>query len=88
MTDPLDTPPADYGSDRYDYIEIQDAPPGYRPLGQWWDMFIAAPCGDCRANVFAKWVGQDSIDAWRPQGWKITVAHDDNCPTLTRLEQQ
>jgi len=55
MTDPLDTPPVDHGSDRFDYVEVQ-APDGVRPIGEWWDRLIETPCPDCRANVFAKFI--------------------------------
>jgi hypothetical protein len=78
----MDLPPAgDHGSDRYDYVEIS-APGGMRPIGQWWDDLIAAPCPDCRANIFA--VGIPNADGLivnteRPC-WAVTIAHDEPCP--------
>jgi hypothetical protein len=81
MTNPMDTPPEDHGSDRYDYVEI-DAPPGIRPLGEWFDQLIADPCPDCRANVFLLWGGSTPDDAWRREAWHVTLAHDDTCPSL------
>lgn len=66
--------PADHGSDRYDYIEI-DGPEG-TPLPGWltadWH-----PCADCRANAFLRWTGDR---------WDLTVAHDDGCPALASGE--
>lgn len=90
--DPIDTPPTDHGSDRYDYVEL-DAPPGVRPIGQWWDDLIAAPCPDCRANVFARWLGPDpaqyqlgAVHFGQRANWHVTYAHDEQCPQLARLE--
>jgi hypothetical protein len=79
----MGTPPADHGSDRYDYVEVQ-APPGARPIGQWWDDLIAAPCPDCRANVFARWLGSDSVQRRFNDriNWDITIAHDETCPAI------
>lgn len=76
---PMDLPPKDFGSDRYDYVEVT-APPGVRPLGQWFDNLIAAPCQDCRANVFLRWEPDDTASAWDPACWQIAVAHDATCP--------
>lgn len=94
--DPMDTPPADFGSDRYDYVEVE-APPGIRPIGQWWDDLIAAPCPDCRANAFARYVGHtddcgygscDNETFETPWHWRITIAHDSCCPWMTAHEAQ
>lgn len=81
----MDTPPSDHGSDRYDYVEVE-APPGIRPIGEWWDMFIEKPCPDCRANVFATFIATSADEAWRPTAWQIDIAHDDGCPFLARVE--
>lgn len=91
MDDPMDTPPTDHGSDRYDYVELQ-SPQGMRPIGQWWDDLIAVPCLDCRANVFAAWVGPDPEEVWDMDdpvtamsdrdNWHISIAHDDSCPLV------
>lgn len=76
MTDePMDRPPRDHGSDRYDYVELQNAPPGVAPWGAWWDKLLAEACPDCRANIFARWTG----DPRAP--WAITLAHDETCPS-------
>lgn len=72
----MDQPPTDYGSDRYDYIEIQ-APEGVNPPAWLLEQSLAA-CGDCRANVFLRLANN---------GWHRTVAHDETCPTLARMEK-
>jgi hypothetical protein len=73
--------PRDHGSDRYDYVEVE-APPGIRPIGQWWDNLIATPCEECRANVFARYVnGPPEL----PPAWAIAIAHDDTCPYADSL---
>jgi len=82
----MDRPPADHGSDRYDYVEVQ-APPGIRPIAQWWDDLIAAPCPDCRANVFAMLIaGAPARLDNQGRGWRIAIAHDNTCPTLRNEE--
>lgn len=69
-------PPTDHGSDRYDYIEIDN--PDEAPLPDWltsdW-----MPCADCRANAFLKY--ESDVRAWN-----MTIAHDDGCPRLLREE--
>lgn len=67
---------ADHGSDRYDYIEVQ-APTGVEPP-PWLLAMCLEACQDCRANVFLRWDGKD---------WHRTVAHDDGCPTMARIEK-
>lgn len=83
---PMDSPPADHGSDRYDYVEIT-APPGIRPIGEWWDGLLMVPCLDCRANLFVKFLGADheANRAFEQDAWHITCAHDENCPTMDTL---
>lgn len=77
MSDPMDTPPVDFGSDRYDYVELIGAPEGVSPEGEpWFEQLVAEPCPDCRANVFIRWLADDS--------WQVTLAHDDGCPVLRR----
>jgi hypothetical protein len=83
MSDPMDRPPVDYGSDRYDYVELIGAPPGVAPHGQWWERMLAMPCPDCRANLFAKWA-PDRL----PYPWDVTIAHDDGCPRLRAIEEK
>lgn len=78
MTDPLDVPPADHGSDRHGYVEVQwvagfghpDPPP---------EVLAGATCEDCLPNLFLRWDGHR---------WHRTVAHDDSCPGLARLEAE
>lgn len=72
----MDEPPSDFGSDRYDYIEVQ-APTGVEPPASLLHDSLEA-CGDCRANVFLRWDGAT---------WHRTIAHDDTCPTLARIEK-
>ncbi len=80
MSDPLDTPPVDHGSDRYDYVEV-NAPGLLTPSGAWWNAVLAQPCPDCRANVFIYWTGLGLKSQHDPQSWRITIAHDETCPT-------
>lgn len=80
--DPMDTPPVDHGSDRYDYVELIGAPPGVAPHGQWWERMLAMPCPDCRANIFATW----DADAL-PYPWRVEIAHDESCPNLRKVEE-
>lgn len=68
------SPPSDYGSDRFDYVEI-DAPTGTPPPDWLTDEYM--PCQDCRANLFLRWTGT---------GWDVTIAHDATCSTLRALE--
>ncbi len=79
--DPMDTPPADHGSDRYDYIEIQ-APQGIRPPDALMDRLLEA-CPDCRPNVFVR---LESGSLTETRTWQPTIAHDDGCPTFARIE--
>lgn len=79
--DPMDVPPADHGSDRYDYVELIGAPEGVAPHGSWWDRYLTAACPDCRANVFATY---DPSLTGPP--WRIEIAHDDGCPSLAATE--
>lgn len=84
------TPPADHGSDRYDYVEVT-APAGLLPAGDWWDRAVAGPCPDCRANLFARWGDGNPPavpDPWARRWWHVTVAHDPSCPALARIEQE
>lgn len=86
MSDPLDNPPADHGSDRYDYVEIIGAPPDVQPSGAWWDKLLQEPCPDCRANVFVYWRTDEQVaqgaEAGAPSSrWSYTIAHDETCPT-------
>lgn len=85
----MDSPPVgDHGSDRYDYVEVTGAPPHVNPEGAWWDALIAAPCPDCRANVFAEWRpqhGMSAADAGARRHWSIMIAHDETCPTAKAI---
>lgn len=84
FSNPMEIPPKDMGSDRYDYVEVQ-APPGIRPLGEWWDKMIdEGPCPDCRANLFMRYIGNDP---WDPKAWHATIAHDEACPNLAAMEK-
>lgn len=79
MNDPMDTPPTDYGSDRYDYIEII-APAGIRPDGEWFERLCTdPPCQDCRANIFVRWTGGPTDHAL---SWDVKIAHDETCPFM------
>lgn len=80
MTDPLDSPPEDWGSDRYGYIELQFAP-GVEPRDPPVSVLreYDPPCMDCNANLFLRFDGRH---------WAATTAHDDCCPTLARIEQE
>ena len=89
-TDPMDTPPVDYGSDRYDYVELIGAPPGVQPHGEWWDKLLAEPCPDCRANVFVYWRTDEQIAKGVEAGasvsrWSYRVAHDETCPNFAAM---
>ena len=77
----VEQPPTDHGSDRYDYVELIDAPPHVAPHGEWWEALMAEPCPDCRANIFARWTGS------QVQPWRVSIAHDDGCPTLAKFEE-
>jgi hypothetical protein len=84
--DPMDSPPDDHGSDRFDYAEV-DAPEGVGdPRGAWFEAIMAEPCADCRANVFFRWIGSGTglypNDPSIRYNWSVTVAHDDGCPRL------
>lgn len=83
--DPMDELPTDYGSDRYDYIELIGKPDDV-PLPGWLtDDWM--PCPDCRANAFIKYIQcrPPDPDNYR---WHVTVAHEDTCPTLARIESE
>lgn len=85
LMDPMDSPPADHGSDRYDYVEVINAPPGVAPHGEWWERMLAMPCPDCRANVFATY----QPEVAPPQmPWSVQIAHDEGCPALARIEAE
>lgn len=84
MSDPMDSPPTDHGSDRYDYVEVSykgDLPETFE-LVPWvlrlWDQ----PCLDCRANVFMHYNGPEGGDVDDRHNWLVTIAHDDGCPSL------
>lgn len=90
---PMDRPPVDHGSDRYDYVELIGAPEGVQPSGEWWDALLREACPDCRANVFVYWRTDEQIAKGVEQGvsasrWSYQIAHDDGCPTLARLEEK
>lgn len=82
----MDTPPVDHGSDRYDYVEVQGAPPGVAPHGAWWDRLLASGCPDCRPNIFAKYIPPNPNRPGGPDAdlmpWSITIAHDATCPGM------
>ena len=90
MTDPMDHPPVDHGSDRYDYVEIIGAPVGIAPDGEWFDKLLDEACPDCRANVFITWTpvltsaGRIDITA---SPWSVQIAHDEGCPTYRKVTQ-
>lgn len=73
----MDTPPADHGSDRFDYIEVY-APEGMIPPVELIEDSLV-PCQDCRANVFIAW----DVEHRR---WHRTIAHDETCPALAAME--
>lgn len=77
MSDPMDTPPTDHGSDRYDYVEIEG--PVDVALPEWLTADYK-PCQDCNANLFLKWLGPIL-------GWHSTVAHDDGCPAFAQFRE-
>jgi hypothetical protein len=82
MSDPMDTPPEDYGSDRYNSIELVGAPPGVEPepaLVSWYDRH---GCLDCNPNFVYHYRPAS------PSGWHVQVAHDDGCPSLAQHERE
>lgn len=81
MADPLDSPPADHGSDRYDYVEVQ-GPADIAPAGEWFTQLLKEACPDCRANVFLRFIDgkYEPLKGPHPH-WDVTIAHDDTCPT-------
>lgn len=81
--DPMDTPPVDHGSDRYDYVELIGAPKGIAPHGPWFDQLLEEACPDCRANVF---IYYEPLAA-RVIPWRVEIAHDDTCPTLQNVDR-
>lgn len=76
MTDPMDIPPTDHGSDRYGYVETQGAPAEVQPAEEYVDRLLATACLDCNPNLFLRWTGDDE------QPWHVTVAHDNTCPSV------
>lgn len=75
MSDPMDHPPLDHGSDRHGYVEISygkaviidpDPPPE----------MLEGACLDCLPNLFLRWDGML---------WTRTVAHDPGCPSFEAL---
>ncbi len=76
----MSRPPADHGSDRYGYVEYSGAPEGVKPPDTLVNKAIVDACQDCNPNLFFRWV--------RPHVWALTIAHDDSCPTLARIEQE
>jgi len=86
VTDPMDLPPPDHGSDRYDYVEIEEAPADVQPRGDWFERLLKQACPDCRANLFVRWLPDGSGLPPHPY-WAVKIAHDDTCPTLARMEQ-
>jgi hypothetical protein len=94
MSDPMATPPTDHGSDRYDYVEVINAPPGVAPAGLWVDRIVDEPCPDCRANVFIRYAEPDAT--WpKSQGWTdkdghtwyVAIAHDETCDIPLREQR-
>lgn len=94
MTDPMNTPPVDHGSDRYDYVEIQKTRPGVEPHPQLL-ADLDPPCPDCRANLFLRLNRPDPT--WPPARghmdanghvWYVAIAHDHTCPTLAKEENR
>jgi hypothetical protein len=83
--DPMDVPPVDHGSDRYDYIEIRSPHASINPSGDWFKSLIAEPCPDCRANLFLDYLAGDP--ALR-NSWLVQYAHDETCPTLRRIDRR
>lgn len=83
-SDPLDRPPVDHGSDRYDYVEITGVPEGVVPRGGWLDALMIEACPDCRANVFLRYLGEGR-HLNDGSSWDVTIAHDDTCPTGAKL---
>jgi hypothetical protein len=82
----MDRPPLDSGSDRYDYVELIDAPLGVEPVGAWFDQLLREACKDCRANIFLLWQGASPAMRGYPNSWHITIAHDETCPWLEAAE--
>lgn len=85
--DPLDSPPADHGSDRYGYVELIGAPEGVVPFPLLVDSLL---CPDCVCNLFLTYVGEApprhtimTMHVWQP-----LVAHDDSCPTFARIQRE
>lgn len=89
MSDPMDRPPADFGSDRYDYVEVVGAPADIAPYGVWLTRLLAEPCPDCRANLFIHWRPDgDGNTEQQPSHWFVQIAHDDGCPAYARLARE
>lgn len=92
MDDPLDSPPVDHGSDRYNYVEVQNAPEGVLPPDHLVDHCLAMACQDCNPNLFFRWTppGESTEERWswldvHGHTWVVEVAHDEGCPTYKRL---
>lgn len=89
VPDPMDTPPADHGSDRFDYVEITYPAGIDEPPLPFWLTPDWAPCQDCRANAFLRWAEPigDASSRLNAGHWVLTVAHSDTCPTLAQREK-
>lgn len=95
MDDPLDSPPADHGSDRYNYVELSNAPEGVLPPDRLVDHLLDKACQDCNPNLFFRWVpdGESTEGLWswldaHGHTWDVTIAHDEGCPTYKRLSNE
>ncbi len=86
MSDPLDSPPTDHGSDRYDYVELA-GPPDIAPHGLWFERLLMQVCPDCRANAFLRFLPDGDGVEQHPH-WHLEVAHDDACPWLAKYEAE
>lgn len=92
----MDRVPADYGSDRYNAVEMSGAPEGVFPPDRMVDQMLATACADCNPNLILRWVDPeepitDPPNDWvdvHGQRWHLTVAHDDGCPTYARLNAE
>lgn len=67
---------SDHRPDLYDLIEIEGPPD--QPLPRWLTADYV-PCQDCRANLFLRWNERGAV-------WEYTIAHDDGCPFLAKIE--
>lgn len=87
MTDPMDTPPKDHGSDRHGYVELIGAPPGVEPDARLVDSLA---CPDCLSNIFLTYVATavGRRTAVEMHVWQPKIAHDDGCPTFARIQRE